>query len=75
MSTETVRIEFTTQASSYGTGPYHPALRTGKATMYWPNITYHTEDEAYDFAAQALKRAWDAAAAVAQEWNIYPGEG
>ncbi len=73
MSTDTVRIEFATQASSYGLGPFHPALRTaGTMVMYWPNITFDNEDQAFDYAALALKRAWDAANAVAREWNIFP---
>lgn len=71
MSTNTIRIEFRTIASSHGTGPFHPALRTGSDCMYWPNVTYQTEDEAYDFAAKALKDAYDASTSVAQQWNIY----
>jgi len=71
MSTDTVRIEFGTVASSYGSGPFHPALRTGSDCTYWPNITFDSEDEATDFAAKALKDAYDAAASVAKEWNIY----
>jgi len=72
MSTPTIRIEFRTIASSYGAGPFHPALRTDKDCMYWPNVTFHTEDEAYDFAAKALFHAYDAADQVAREWNIFP---
>jgi hypothetical protein len=71
MATDTIRIEFATYATSYGTGPFHPAIRTGSDVMYWPNIIKATEDEAYDFAAKALKDAYDAAASVAREWNIY----
>lgn len=75
MATNEIRIEFHTHATSYGTGhgtgPYHPAIATGHSIMYWPNVTFTTEDEAYDFAARAMKSAYDAAAAVAREWNIY----
>ena len=70
MSTPHVRIEFATVASSYGAGPFHPALRTGKDCMYWPTITFHTEDEACGFAAKALEEAYDAATAVAEQWNV-----
>ncbi len=66
-----IRIEFRTIASSYGLGPYHPAIRCGTDCKYWPNVTFLTEDQAFDFAAKALKDAYDAAAAVAREWNIY----
>jgi hypothetical protein len=66
-----IRIEFATHATSYGTGPFHPAIRAGSDVKYWPNVTFHSEDEAYDFAAKALKDAYDAAASVAREWNIY----
>lgn len=72
MSTNTVRIEFQTTATSIGTGPFKPAIRTGVDVMYWPNISFDDEDKAYNFAAKALKDAYDAANAVAQEWNIYP---
>lgn len=72
MSTDIVRIELRTQATTYGTGPYHPAIRTGKDVMYWPNITFATEDEAYAWAAKSLYHAYDAADQVAREWNIYP---
>lgn len=72
MSTSQVRIEFATHATSIGTGPFSPALRTGNDVMYWPNVSFDNEDQAYEFAAKALKSAYDAAAAVAQEWNIFP---
>lgn len=77
MSTSAIRIEFHTVASSYGptNRMFHPALRTGKDCMYWPDVTFPNEDEAYSFAARALKDAWDAAAAVAQQWNIHSTEG
>jgi hypothetical protein len=72
MSTNTVRIEFATVATSVGTkAPFKPALRTGNSVMYWPNVSFDTEDQAFDFAAKALKDAYDAANAVAREWNIY----
>ena len=65
-----IRIEFRTIASSYGLGPYHPAIRRGVNCKYWPNVTFPTEDQAFDFAAKALKDAYDAAASVAREWYI-----
>ena len=67
-----IRIELASHATSYGQGPFHPAIQAYKTVHYWPNVTFHTEDEAYAFAAKALKDAYDAAAAVAQEWNIFP---
>lgn len=72
MSTPTVRIEFATHATSIGSGPFKPAIQTGNDIMYWPNISFDNEDQAYEFAAKALKDAYDAANAVAQEWNIHP---
>lgn len=64
-------VEFATVATSYGTGPFHPAIRNGKRVLYWPNITKATEDEAYEFAAKALEDAYGAACEVADNWNVY----
>lgn len=67
----TPRIELATYATSYGLGPFHPAIRTRLTIQYWPNVSMATEDEAYEYAARALKDAYDAGNAVAQQWNVY----
>ena len=66
------RIELALIATTYGTGPYHPAYRSlhGDLTWYWPNVTKETEEEAYKFALRAMKDAEDAAETVAQQWNL-----
>lgn len=66
------RISFTTFATSYGSGPFHPAIQTGKEILYWPNRTFETEELAYEAAALALNDAYDAANGVARMWNIHP---
>ena|SRR5215469_1484441 len=65
-----VRIEFATYATTYGAGPYHPAITTRYSVAYWPNITFGNEDEAYAYASKALSDAYQAAANVANQWNI-----
>ena len=73
--TDATWIEFNTYPTSHGVGPFHPALRTGQQLMYWPNVTFDNEDDAFSFATKAFKDMYDAAVAVAQQWNVYPVEG
>jgi hypothetical protein len=68
------RIALAMVATSYGLGPFHPAIKshaTGQI-WYWPNITKTTEDEAAEWAKQTLQDAEDAAERIAQTWNIFP---
>lgn len=58
-------------ATSYGTGPFHPAIRNGKDVWYWPNITFASEDEAYHRAVLSLADALQPAFANIAGWNIY----
>lgn len=65
------RIELLTFATSYGTGPYHPALQTCSRVMYWPNITFENEDAAVSYAQNALDGATQGVEEYADVWNIY----
>jgi hypothetical protein len=65
-----MEIGFRSYATTYGTGPFHPAIRDGRDVWYWPNRTFMLEDDAYEAASLAIKDAWDAAQAVAKEWNV-----
>lgn len=66
----TQRIKLRTIAISYGLGPFHPAIMIGRRVMYWPNISKETEEEAVEFAANALCDVWEIAEARAQQWNV-----
>lgn len=57
--------------TSYGIGPFHPAIRNGNRLWYWPNITFPTEDEAYRRAMICLSDAIQPASAVIDRWNIW----
>jgi len=56
--------------TSYGTGPFHPAVRNGRRLYYWPNITFATEDEAYGRAALSLSDAVQSTADHVKGWNM-----
>jgi hypothetical protein len=58
-------------ATTYGSGPFHPAIANDGEVYYWPNITYPTEDEAFTRADKALADAIAAADAVVNGWNIW----
>lgn len=58
-------------ATSYGTGPFHPAIRNGTQVYYWPNITFATEDEAYGRAILSLSDALQPAIDNVKAWNVY----
>ena len=66
-------IDFTAgvQATTYGLGPFHPAIRNGKTVWYWPNITMENEDDAYRHALISLSDACEGFLNVFQQWNIY----
>lgn len=57
--------------TSYGLGPFHPAIRNGRTTWYWPNITFATEMEAYSRACCSLADALQPAINNIKEWNVY----
>lgn len=64
-------LDLAAYATTHGQGPFYPAIRRGTSVFYWPNITCKKEDEAYERASLALKDAYDAANAVASQWNVY----
>lgn len=66
-----MELFFRQYATTYGTGPFHPAIQSDSGVWYWPNITKATEQEAYEHAALALKEAYNAANAISQCWNVY----
>lgn len=39
--------------------------------MYWPNISFDNEDEAYHWAERALRPLREEANRVALQWNIW----
>jgi len=63
-------IELAAFATSYGSGPFHPAIRQGRGLFYWPNRTFETEDEAQMTAQLALDDAYNAANALVVHWNL-----
>lgn len=68
------RVQLGTIATTYGTGPLHPAFREPHGpTWYWPNRTFLTEEEAVNQAQLALNDTEEAAEHVTQEWNIRRG--
>lgn len=60
------------QHTRYGSGPFHPAIRNGSITYYWPNITYENEDDAAAWAKKTVDQAYAPVNAIIQGWNIYP---
>ncbi len=58
-------------ATTYGTGPFHPAIRNGREVYYWPNVTFRDENAAYAKACETLADAQEAFNAVVRGWNIY----
>ena len=68
-----MEIDWTTGAipTSHGTGPFHPAIRNGNQVLYWPNITFGSEDEAYNFAVRSLADALQPTADIIKDWNIW----
>lgn len=65
-----------TVATTTGLGPFHPAIRSMISgwILYWPNITFETEDAAHEYAVAHMQQAENAAEAIAQTWNLeeYP---
>lgn len=59
------------QATSYGSGPFYPAIRNGRHIWYWPNITMLTKDEAQQRARYYLADALKSAIERIAEWNIH----
>lgn len=57
--------------TTYGTGPFHPAMRVGAVVTYWPNVTYPTEDEAYAWAKTALEQVMFVPLRDMNAWNIW----
>ncbi len=57
--------------TSYGTGPFYPAIRNGKQVYYWPNITFETENEACQRALVSLADALQPAIDHVKGWNVY----
>lgn len=66
------KIGLSIVATTYGLGPYHPAIRDliTNRVWYWPGISKNSEDAAIKLAILAIKVAKDAAEAVANEWEI-----
>ena len=56
--------------ASDGQGKFHPAIKHGLTTRYWPNRKFNQEIEAYTAARDALQDAINAANAIFQEWNV-----
>ena len=57
--------------TTYGLGPFHPAIRNGYDVWYWPNITFATEDEALHRATLSLADALQPMVDIVASWNIY----
>lgn len=58
-------------ATTYGHGPFHPAIRNGRIVWYWPNITFPKEDEAHEWAKLALAEALQTTIQNVARWNVY----
>jgi len=61
--------------TTYGLGPFHPAISTNAGVWYWPNITYPTEEEAYLRAAEIVDDAIAQLQATVHGWNIAKAGG
>lgn len=71
-----MKIELAAYATSFGKGPFYPAIgHPNGFVYYWPNRTFKTQEQACEAAALALKDAYDAANAVAAQWNIHNTKG
>lgn len=57
--------------TSYGSGPFHPAIRNGRNLWYWPNITFPDEDSAYQRAVEALASVLHSAGQEMAGWNMW----
>ena len=57
-------------ATSYGLGPFHPAIRNGQDLYYWPNITHETEDLARQWAKEVLDSCVLEANYRTEDWNV-----
>lgn len=55
--------------TSFGTGPYHPAIAQGMSVWHWPD-TFATEQDAYAAACERFGKMQDAAQAVARDWSM-----
>lgn len=67
----TTRIELRTVATTHGAGPFHPAIRDLARVMYWPNITFDTEDEAYLWAGMEIAEVQRAVDDITDNWNVW----
>jgi hypothetical protein len=67
-----MEIDFTAGVipTSYGPGPFHPAIRNGSRVWYWPNVTFATEDEAYWRALLSLADALQSTIEHVKTWNV-----
>lgn len=71
-----MQLDLACHATSYGSGPFHPAIAKNIGLnrfdiYYWPNITFQTEQEAYDRASESLRDVYAAANDVCKDWNVY----
>lgn len=67
-------IEIMAWPTSYGPnqdGKFHPAIGTKGRVDFWPNITFDTEIDAYNHAAETFARdVYQPANAIARGWNV-----
>lgn len=56
--------------TTYGLGPFYPAISIGSRLWYWHELPHETEDEAYLCAAAFAKEAEDEANHVVSGWNV-----
>jgi hypothetical protein len=66
-------ILFRIRPTTYGSGPYHPAILQPdgrRSVWYWSNITLETRGEAYDWAARAIFDAEAEAQLIVNRWNL-----
>ena len=59
-------------ATTKGNGPFHPAIRIGERVMQWPNITFESEHEAWEWARKALADALQPALETMNQWYVWP---
>lgn len=57
--------------TSYGIGPYYPAIRDSVGKVYvWWSVIKASEDEALDYAARAVNDCYEYAREVWKNWNV-----
>jgi len=65
-----IDIAYGVTPTTFGKGPFHPAVATSTGLWYWPNITYPTEEAAFKRALEIVDGAFAPAQEIVNGWNV-----